>query len=180
MSAKDQWARQEMNAQTRALVAGLGSETFDVLEISGRSWKGRGFRSYRWVDYPAFDICERSLDESFHLIIAEQVFEHIRHPHRAAGNVLKMLHPGGAFLITTPFVLRYHPCPLDLWRWSAQGMKFFLEDCGFENVRTWSWGNRDCVVANLDTWTAFDPSRHSLANDPKFPIVVWGLGERGR
>jgi hypothetical protein len=35
------------------------------------------------------------------------------------------------------------------------------------------------VVANLDAWVDYDPAAHSLSNDPRYPVVVWGLGRRG-
>lgn len=173
------WCRHVMNEHTQSVVNALRPERISTLEISGSHWHDFGFRDYASVEYPGFDICESVLPDRYDLIVAEQVFEHISHPAKAAANVLQMLRNGGQFLVTTPFLIRYHPAPLDLWRWTAAGLKCFLEEAGFADVRTFSWGNKPCVVANLDSWVIYDPSAHSLENDPDYPIVVWGFGRRG-
>jgi hypothetical protein len=169
-----------MNQHTQSIVRGLHPEKLSVLEISGAGWRNFGFKQYDAVQYPAFDICAQALPKQYDLILAEQVLEHVRQPQRAAVNVLKMLRAGGTFLMTLPFLIRYHPVPLDLWRWTGPGLKCFLEDAGFVDVQTFSWGNKDCVVANLDRWVDYDPKMHSLANDPNYPIVVWGTGRRSQ
>jgi SAM-dependent methyltransferase len=173
----DHWCRVVMNAATQEIVGQLPFPSFDVLEVSGTSWGRAGFRSYRSVRYPDFDICREALPEQFDLIIAEQVFEHLRSPFSAARNVLQMLRPGGYLLITTPFLIRFHPEPIDLWRWTKDGLRFFLEDVGFAQAATQSWGNKECVIANLDGWVDFEP-HHRLQDDPRYPLVVWGLARK--
>lgn len=129
--------------------------------------------------FPDFDICKKPLAEKFDLVTAEQVFEHIRRPNRAARHVYKMLKPRGTFVISTPFLIKYHPVPEDLWRWSKEGLQYFLEDSGFDNVETCSWGNKQCIVENLDTWAHFSEGKHSLENHEEYPIVVWSIASRG-
>ena len=72
------WCRVVMNRATTSLVNHMRPEALDVLEISGKAWAGFGFRTYQSVDFPSFDICSQRLPRAFDLIIAEQVFEHIR------------------------------------------------------------------------------------------------------
>lgn len=172
------WCRYVMNQHTKAIIRNLVPESLSVLEISGINWRDLGFKKYRSIQYPEFDVCTAVLSEEFDLIVAEQVFEHIRFPLRAATNVLRMLRQGGTFLLTTPFLIHYHPTPLDLWRWTAHGLNCFLLDAGFVGVRTFSWGNKQCVIANFGSWVDFDPQLHSLENDPLYPIVVWGTGQK--
>ena len=133
-------------------------------------------------EYPAYDICDRPLDDTFDLIIAEQVFEHLLWPYRAAlaRNVYRMLKPGGSFLITTPF-LKIHPVPNDCSRWTETGMKHLLAECGFalDQIQTGSWGNRRCVEANLgNRWQIYQRWRHSLENEPDYPVVVWAIARK--
>ena len=173
------WCRFVMNQHTQGIVKGLRPETLSVLEISGLNWRDFGFRHYDAVQYPQFDICAQALPRQYDLIVAEQVFEHVRYPARAAANVLRMLREGGMFLITLPFLIQYHPQPLDLWRWTGPGLKCLLEDAGFADVQCFSWGNKECVVANLENWVDYDPQTHSLSNDARYPVVVWGTGRRG-
>ena len=156
----------------------LHPSSLDVLEISGDNWKNAGFKSYRSVAYPEYDICAEALPQTFDLIIAEQVFEHLLWPYRAGRNVHQMLRPGGHFLISTPFLIRIHNFPVDCSRWTELGLKHFLAECGFplENTRTDSWGNRSCVIQNLDHFlTTYRPSKHSLENEPDYPYHVWAL-----
>jgi hypothetical protein len=40
-----------------------------------------------------------------------------------------------------------------------------------------SWGNRKCVVANFHEWMPYNSKKHSLENEPEFPVVVWVLAK---
>jgi hypothetical protein len=180
-SPQEQWLRIVLNRETRRIVDGLEPQKLSVLEISGDSWnKPNYFKKFRAVDYPEYDVTAGVLEEQFDLIIAEQVFEHLLWPYRAGKNVYSMLNEGGHFLISTPFMLRIHNHPVDCSRWTETGMKYFLAECGFplENVQTGSWGNRDCVKANFNRWQIYQSWKHSLKNDPDFPIVVWALAKK--
>jgi SAM-dependent methyltransferase len=178
----EQWARVVMYQELRAAVEALGPAQLDALEISGGTyWQQVGFKSYSAVDYPQFDICEDRLSETFDVIIADQVFEHLLWPYRAGRNVYSMLKNDGVFIITTPFMIRVHGNPVDCSRWTETGLKHLLAECGFalDNIKTGSWGNRACIKANLHPtnwaqrgWVA------SLRNDPLFPVSVWAIAKR--
>ncbi|NJM60945.1 MAG: hypothetical protein HC849_13205 [Oscillatoriales cyanobacterium RU_3_3] len=86
----EHWCRVVMNRETRKIVKSLQPDRLNVLEISGDSWgKLESFRSYKSLSYPNFDICESCLDETFNLIIAEQIFEHLLWPYRAGKTSIK-------------------------------------------------------------------------------------------
>jgi SAM-dependent methyltransferase len=174
------WSRVVMWQECEAWLQALGPEKLSVLEISGTFWSKLPFAKYRSVQHPEFDICEMRLDESFDLIIAEQVFEHLLWPYRAGRNVHQMLRPGGHFLVSTPFLVRIHPGPADCTRWTETGLKYFLAECGFplEAIKTGSWGNRACVRANLNDWALYRPRLHSLKNEPDVPYHVWALARK--
>lgn len=53
-----------------------------------------GFAEYISTTYPDFDICEGALPDTFDLVIAEQVFEHLLWPYRAGKDVYDMLDRG--------------------------------------------------------------------------------------
>jgi SAM-dependent methyltransferase len=182
MPQVNHWCRVVMNAATLNLVRDIQPEQKDILEISGRAWHDLvPHRSYRSVQYPSFDICAGTLgNETFDLIIAEQVFEHLPYPYRAGKNIYSMLRPGGYLMITTPFLIKIHKSPHDCSRWSEEGLKFLMEECGFDPKRiiTGSWGNRLCVVANFMTWPEYIPDIHPIDNEPDFPMVVWMLAQK--
>lgn len=175
----DHWCRHVMNDEVQKKVRSLEYKKMAVLEISGTAWKDFGFKSYESVSYPEFDICKDVLDKTYDIVIAEQVFEHIKDPSSAADNVLSMLKKRGLFIITTPFFIKYHPSPLDLYRWTPDGMKVFLSQHGFGPIESFGWGNKECLVGDFDDWHYYDPNKHSLKNDPEFPIVVWAFAYRG-
>lgn len=169
-----------MNRRTRELIEGLQPGSFSVLEISGEAWGQLGiFEEYKSAKYPDYDVCKSALPETFDLIIAEQVFEHLLWPYRAGKNVHRMLNPEGYFLVTTPFLIRIHDHPVDCCRWTETGIKYLLAECGFplETIKTGSWGNRACVRANFRRWARYKSRIHPLHNEPNFPVVVWALAK---
>ncbi len=175
------WTRVVMNQATKELMQTLHTSGMDAVEISGTGWKDWAFKSYRTFSYPDFDICaplnEANLAD---MIVAEQVFEHLLWPYRAVKNVYQMLRPNGYFLVTTPFLLPVHDCPVDCSRWTETGIKYLLAEGGFplEDIVVGSWGNEACVKANLKKWTPYTKWLHSLKNSPKHAVVVWALGRK--
>jgi SAM-dependent methyltransferase len=178
-----QWCRVVMNREIERFIRSLDCSRIDALEISGTGSQGRyNFRSYQCAKYPEYDICEKPLAlGQFDLVIAEQVFEHVLRPDRAAANVYQMLRAGGRFVVSTPFLLKVHEYPLDLYRWTEYGMRHLLETAGFSVIATDSWGNRDCLIADMQpglNWALYNPRLDSLYNEPQFAIVVWAFAER--
>lgn len=81
-STDEHWARIVMNRETRKIVAGLQPSQTEALELSGSGWgTWCYFKDYKAIYFPAYDICESPLRETFDLIIAEQVFEHLLWPY---------------------------------------------------------------------------------------------------
>jgi SAM-dependent methyltransferase len=187
------WQRRILDEETEKIVSSWRTSSLDAIEISGSAWEDAGFRSYLSLQYPGFDICEpveawseenRNLAlETADVVLAEQVWEHLRYPYRAGKNVMKMLRPGGRFLITTPFLLRIHGIEeySDCSRWTAEGMKYFLEECGFDpnSIETFSWGNKECVAAHVlnEIWFKYQDGMN-LENDPIYPCVVWAVARK--
>lgn len=175
------WVRTVMYRKAFDFIAALGPENLDVLEISGgnqwtRSFK---FKSYESTEYPGFDICAEAMPRQFDLIIADQVFEHLKWPYRAGRNVRQMLKPGGHLVISTPFLVRVHRVPIDCSRWTEDGLSYLLQECGFEaaNIRTESWGNRSCLKGNLTRWRKRG-FFGSLKNEADYPIMVWAFAKK--
>jgi SAM-dependent methyltransferase len=174
------WLRTVMYRECFSWLEALVPSQLDALEISsGYRWRSLGFKSFTGTSYPEFDICAETLDQRVDLIIADQVFEHLLWPYRAARNVHTMLRPGGYFLVTVPFMVRVHDIPVDCSRWTETGLRYFLAECGFplESIRTASWGNRSCVKANFKKWVRRGWFR-SLRNEPNYPLVVWALAQK--
>lgn len=176
------WVRVVMYEECKSFLNSIDPKDKTALEISGADnvfWQSVGFKSYRATEYPGFDICQEALQERFDVIIADQVFEHLLWPYRAARNAYAMLNPGGYLVVATPFLVRRHNVPTDCTRWTDVGMKYFLAEAGFslERVRTGAWGNKACLKSNLTAWTKPGPFS-SFKNEPNYPVMVWAFAQR--
>ncbi len=182
--SQNQWLRVVMNKEIERIISSLNYSSFDALEISGNSWEKFGFGTYHSLQFPTFDVCEMQTESKYDLIIAEQVFEHLKYPFKAARNIFEMLKPNGYFIISTPFLIKVHRDPIDCMRWTDEGLKYFLHECGFplEKLNTYSWGNSKCMKANmsasLERWPLFRKYIDSLKNEPDFQLTVWGLAQK--
>lgn len=175
------WTRQVMFAEGSKLIAGHG-QRLDVTEISGNLWQSilppSCIGSYRSTWYPQHDITRQTIPGSkSDVIIMEQVLEHVFHPESAVRNARASLKDHGALFVATPFLIKVHDSPVDLWRWTELGLKTLLASNGFDGkeILTGSWGNRACVTANFDRWVHYDPLVHSLENEREFPVMVWAF-----
>ena len=65
---------------------------------------------------------------SFDLVLCTQVLEHVSSPPRALREIARVLRPGGHAFVTTHGVWPFHPYPVDLWRWTQQGLETLVED----------------------------------------------------
>jgi len=124
--------------------------------------------------YPDYDVCQLPLDkEQFDLVIAEQVFEHVLRPDRAAANVYERLRPGGIFVISTPFLLKVHGAPLiciaGLRRECGNCWKLQALPSGRRPLGAIGMLIRD-MTPGLD-WTVYDPLLHSLDNQRNSPSL---------
>jgi SAM-dependent methyltransferase len=176
------WVRVVMYRETFKFIERLGPRSLDVLEISGGSqWhEWFSFRSYLLTDYPEFDICKHTLGGRFDLIIADQVFEHLERPARAAANAYTMLRPDGHLIVATPFLVRIHRSPIDCSCWTPDGLVCLLEEAGFPKhlIRSDGSGSRACPKANLSRWRK--RCSRSLRNEPQFPLMVWAFARKSR
>lgn len=153
---------------------------WDALEISsGWKWREVSWKSYSEMNWPEYDICKDQMNRKFDVIIADNVWEHLEYPYRAARNVHAMLKPGGFFINITPFMIRYHPIPNDCSRWTKLGMIRFLEECGFDpdHIETGGWGNAKAVKSNLFGWSRAGWQRQ-FKNDERFPVTIWAFAQK--
>ncbi len=139
--ATPRWDRVR-NVALDALKAGSVTEG-RMLEIGGRlNPRNKDFPQF---DYHALDFenapgaegvtvmtgditnCPHIPDNSFDFILSFDVFEHIDRPWLAAAEIRRLLRPGGVTVHSTLFSWRYHPCPIDYWRYTAEGLKSLFD-----------------------------------------------------
>ena len=69
-------------------------------------------------------------DECYDLVICQEVLEHVRNPVKAMEEIKRVLKTGGRAYIQLPFIIGYHPCPKDFWRFSREGVEAICTDSG--------------------------------------------------
>lgn len=92
-------------------------------------------------DGPGIDITGSALelpmeDETLDLVISQEVLEHLPDPLLAVQEIHRVLRPGGKAYIQIPFMIGYHPCPDDYWRFTTSGLKQLAERAGLNVIQT--------------------------------------------
>jgi SAM-dependent methyltransferase len=132
---------ERINAHLTSLVAQSGISGGHVLEIGGREHpRGQLFgETYSYVNLDlehsdegtiAGDItsCPEIPDASYDVVLSVDVFEHLDRPWLAASEISRILAPGGLVYTSTLFSWRYHPCPIDFWRFTPEALEFLFGD----------------------------------------------------
>ena len=183
LGGSPQWVRY---AEARAIddyLARLDPAAMDGAGITD----GPGDRPWRtWTEfrYPELDLCAPPADlPTFDLVMCQHVLEHVVDPIAATRTLHRMLRPGGHLIVVTPFLVKIHNDPRDLWRFTPDGMRTLLAAAGFDDVETGSWGNSWVVAANLRVFVAARPWVHRLgrwtfAENPATPVAVWAFARR--
>jgi SAM-dependent methyltransferase len=177
----DQWLRTAQIKDWLESLKRLDLENMDALEVSPGArdtWRDLDFKSYEPVQFPDFDICEQTTGNTYDIVIADNVLEHVIRPHRAVRNIFDMLNPGGIFYVTTPFMVMEHGDD-DYYRWTKIGMRVLLEDAGFppDGIEIKSWGNRACIEANFDHWKVHGWCK-DMRNETNLPVTIWATAQK--
>ena len=128
-----------INAHLKGLLERAGVQGGKVLEIGGRMHpRGHVFGptfSYLNLDLEHSDEntvvgditdCAEIADGSYDVVLSVDVFEHIDRPWLAASEITRILAPGGLAYTSTLFSWRYHPCPIDFWRYTPDALEFLF------------------------------------------------------
>jgi SAM-dependent methyltransferase len=67
-------------------------------------------------------------DASFDVVLCTQVLEHADDPAQVVRELRRVVKPGGRVLASTHGVQVYHPDPVDLWRWTHEGLRRLFAD----------------------------------------------------
>ena len=65
------------------------------------------------------------------LVLSTQVLEHVESPASYLAECHRILKPHGLLVLSTHGAWRFHPSPMDYWRWTSQGIIKVLQDGGF-------------------------------------------------
>lgn len=65
------------------------------------------------------------------VVVCTEVMEHIGDPRRMLADIHRVLRPGGALVLSVPFIWHIHDEPHDYWRFTEYGLRRILGDAGF-------------------------------------------------
>ncbi len=124
-----------------------------MLEIGG-SIARNGMKQFPEFDYLNVDLldndeihtlvaditdCKDTIEsESMDFVFSMHVLEHIAEPWKVAEEITRILKPGGLTVTVTFWAWRYHPTPIDYWRYSSECLKFLFKET-------------ECLEANFDS-----------------------------
>jgi hypothetical protein len=172
-------ARSVTTSEVDKFIESLPHSEMSAVEISGDLL----IRRHKWavqqtLHFPEFDLCNvQDIPGQYDVVFCSEVLEHVTEPWEAVVTLAKLTKPNGYVIVTVPFMLPYHPAPIDAWRFSEVGLSILMKRAGLQIVRTGSWGNAQSVRANMFVWATRRPW-HSMRNDPRFPVDVWAIGQR--
>jgi SAM-dependent methyltransferase len=135
--------------------------------------------------YPEADIQALPYEnDSFDIVVSDQVLEHVFDPVQAVNESLRVVRPGGLIIHTTCFMNPIHLYPVDLWRFSPGALAHLSRNA--EIIDTGGWGNRSALLFvlmgvghHLIPLHPHHPlHRIALYNDEKYPIVSWLVARR--
>lgn len=135
-------ARSErLNTALQSALFAAGITGGDVLEIGAESRSRSPLFDKTRFTYTNTDLapghgvlvaditnCPQIDDESYDVIVSFDVFEHIDRPWLAGSEITRLLRPGGVVFTTTVFSWRYHPDPIDYWRFTPAGLTLLFAD----------------------------------------------------
>ena len=70
------------------------------------------------VDIVASADCIPLESSSVDFVVSQEVLEHVSDPFAVLREIYRVLKPGGLFYLQLPWVIGYHGCPKDFWRFS--------------------------------------------------------------
>ncbi|MDQ4081443.1 MAG: class I SAM-dependent methyltransferase [Actinomycetota bacterium] len=79
-------------------------------------------------------------------LLLSAVLEHLERPADALEEASRLLKDGGHAILTAPFIWPIHERPRDFFRYSPYGLRFLLEEAGFEVVE---------ILPLAGAWTTF-------------------------
>lgn len=103
-------------------------------------------------------------DGSFDSIICTQVFEHLRSPDSAAGEIYRILKKDGHCIITAPQTNELHEEPYDYYRYTQFGLMKLFAGYGFTIIECAQRGGFFATIAQLKIRYLID--KFNLYNHP--------------
>lgn len=83
---------------------------------------------------PAENLVEKFGEQSFDVVLATCILEHLIDWRKAISNIKNVCKPNGIILIIVPFEWPFHEYPIDFWRYSKEDINNIFSDCEILNI----------------------------------------------
>jgi len=183
--------RYTMYRRLLPLMAALAKETPGsgrALCISGGGHLVRPFAERGWeivdTQFPRVDWERLPFDDqSFDLVLSDQVLEHVGDPFRCATEARRVIRPGGLQVHTTCLLNPIHGSPGDNWRFTPNGLRLLFSR--ESEIAVGGWGNPLAPFIWFLPAVLFRPTptnpRHpynwlATWSVERWPITTWYVG----
>jgi SAM-dependent methyltransferase len=120
----------------RVLDAGAGRGAYrDMLLQHAKEYVGMDVSQSTATSVVGDAQCLPLTDTSFDTVFCSQVLEHVPRPWNALAEMKRVLKPGGHLILTVPHISWLHNEPHDYYRYTKHGLRFLLNQAGFEEVK---------------------------------------------
>jgi SAM-dependent methyltransferase len=99
------------------------------LGVGDAAWDYRGLQAV--ADLTALPFHDGSFDACISIV----TLEHVKEPARALGEIARSLKPGARVLLVVPHEWEVHQSPHDYWRFTRHGIRYLLDEAGFQEIR---------------------------------------------
>jgi SAM-dependent methyltransferase len=144
------------------------------LRYTGVDWPGSAHRTGQVDVYADLGRPLPFRDGSCDSITLFQVLEHVPSPWQLLPECRRLLCPGGAIVITVPFMWHVHEAPYDFYRYTRYGLTHLLLQAGFTEIEvTESTGFWQMAVLKFNYWLA----AHLPRRTHRLAVPLWWLGQ---
>jgi SAM-dependent methyltransferase len=110
----------------------------------------------------------------FNVVVCSQLLEHVIDPIKVLKEIFRVLKPGGKLLLSTPFLYRIHPDPIDYARYTDFYWHTNLSQIGFKKIKVESHGYFFSVLANMFKTAAKESQKKQILIS-LLPTLIAGL-----
>jgi SAM-dependent methyltransferase len=115
----------------RVLDIGCGNKPYRDLFSKAQHWGMDHGTVHSSPDFVGDALRLPVMDQSFDIVFATQVIEHVTNPHVMVRECKRILRPKGCLILSGPFFWPLHEEPYDFFRFTKYGFEQLVKDAGF-------------------------------------------------